>query len=99
MFRSRNRGSCGTLDVFLRDSADRRNPRFVVVVPKHGHTIVARNRVRRRVREILRTKWLPGERKRLQPRDLLVRATARAYGQGFDELATGLADCLELELC
>lgn len=71
----------------------------MVVVPKHGHTIVERNQLRRRVREVLRTNWLPAERMRPLPRDLLVRATAQAYEQGFDELAGGLADCLELELC
>ena len=99
MFRAGTRRSCGTLEVFLRDSTDRRNPRLVIVVPKHGHTIVERNRLRRRVRELLRTRWLPGERKRQLPRDLLVRATAQAYEKEFDELAAGLADCLELELC
>ncbi len=99
MFRAGTRCSCGTLEVFLRDSTDRRNPRLVIVVPKHGHTIVERNQLRRRVLELLRTRWLPGERNRPQPRDLLVRATALAYEQGFDELAAALTDCLELELC
>ncbi|MFV1981547.1 MAG: ribonuclease P protein component [Rhodothermia bacterium] len=99
MFRAGARRSCGTLEVFLRDSTDLRNPRLVIVVPKHGHTIVERNRLRRRIRETLRTHWLPVERKRPRPRDLLVRATAQAYELEFDELAAGLADCLELEPC
>lgn len=99
MVRAGKRRSCGTLEVFLRDSSDKRNPRVVIIVPKHGHTIVERNRLRRRVQEILRTSWLPGERTHSRPRDLLVRATARAYDEGFDELAADLADCLELELC
>lgn len=99
LLRSGTRASCGTFDAFLRDSTDDRNPRLAIVVPKHGHTIVERNRLRRRVREILRAQWLPAERRRPECHDLLVRANRSAYERSFEELVADLAECVELELC
>jgi ribonuclease P protein component len=96
MFRS-DRRSCGPLDVFLRP-AQAAGPRVGIVVPKHGRTIVERNRLKRRLREILRTQWLPDERGRVAAegggRDLLVRVRPTAYAAGFEELATALRTCL-----
>jgi ribonuclease P protein component len=78
------------LDVF--DSASpSSHPRVGVVVPKYRHTAVARNRVKRRLREILRLEVLPRlERYRLAV-DVLVRARRGAYGASFGELREELA--------
>lgn len=98
MFRSGRRRTCGPLDVYLRPTARDGRPRIGVVVPRHGHTIVERNRLERRVRELLRAGWLPAERADATPRDLLVRARPDAYRLTFAELRTRLSDCLERDL-
>lgn len=95
MFRAGRRRRCGPLDIYLRPASAGRPPRIGVVVPSHGHTIVERNRLRRRLRELLRTGWLAEECDRAAPRDLLVRAGAGAYGRSFAELRADLCDCLE----
>ena len=53
-----------------------------VVVPRYSHSAVDRNRVKRRLREILRRDVLP----QLPPLDLTVRASPLAYAATFDEL-------------
>ena len=58
-------------------------PRVGIVVPKHRRKIVDRNRVKRRLREIVRTRLLPG----LANVDLLIRAKPEAYGSAFQQLA------------
>lgn len=95
MFRTGERRRCGALDVFVRPVAGSRGPRVGVVVPLHGHSIVERNRLQRRLRELLRTGWLPGQRSAEQPRDLLVRARPPAYECDFDDLRRLLRDYLE----
>jgi ribonuclease P protein component len=59
------------------------HPRVGVVVPKHRHKIVERNRVKRRLRELVRCTLLPG----LQGIDVLVRAKPEAYDSSFAQLA------------
>lgn len=59
-----------------------------IVVPRFGETAVARNRLRRRVREILRRELLAS----LPAVDLVVRARRTAYAAGFAELRAELAD-------
>lgn len=68
------------------------HPRIGIVVPKHKRTIVERNRLKRRLREIVRREILP-----LVPAlaaDLVVRAGPRAYEATFEmlriELKTGV---------
>ena len=56
--RSGKRRRVGPMDVFLAPSAGRR-PRVGFIVPRHGHSAVERNRLRRRLREIARREWLP----------------------------------------
>lgn len=90
MFRTGRRFRRGPLDVYLRPIAGDRPPRIGVVVPRHGHTIVERNLLERRLRELLRTRWLPVERDRSAPRDLLVRAGRGAYDLDFPALEKGL---------
>jgi ribonuclease P protein component len=69
-----------------------------VVVPKHKHTIVERNLVRRRLREIGRTVVLPALRNSGAAFDVLVRARPDAYGASFAQLRDELATLVE-ELC
>jgi ribonuclease P protein component len=57
------------------------------VVPKHKHTGVERNRVKRRLREILRREVLPRLDAAGLNLDVLVRARREAYDAGFAELA------------
>jgi len=59
------------------------HPRAGVVVPKHRHRIVERNRVKRRLRELVRIKLLPG----LEGIDVLIRAKPEAYDSSFTQLA------------
>ena len=58
-------------------------------MPRHGKSAVDRNRLKRRLREIIRQDVLPADR----GLDLIVRAAPAAYGVPFDELrseVTGL---------
>ena len=59
-------------------------PRVGIVVPKHRQKIVDRNRVKRRLREIVRTRLL----RDLSGVDLLIRAKPQAYGSSFDQLSS-----------
>lgn len=49
-----------------------------LIVPKHKQTAVARNRVKRRLRECARLALLPALRERA-PLDVVVRAAPAAY--------------------
>lgn len=60
------------------------HPRVGIVVPKYRHTIVSRNRVRRRLRELARLRLLPN----LGNVDLLLRAKPPAYATTFEQLAS-----------
>jgi ribonuclease P protein component len=57
--------------------------RVGLVVPKHRHTSVDRNRLKRRLRELIRRRLLPD----LPPVALVVRAHPAAYGATFETLA------------
>ena len=52
------------------------------IVPKHKQTSVARNRLKRRLREIVRLRLLA----ELPPVDLVVRARPEAYEATYDAL-------------
>ncbi len=62
------------------------NPRVGVVVPKYKQRIVARNRLKRRLRELARIRLLPA----LGQLDLLVRAKPGAYRSTFAELTSDI---------
>ncbi len=64
------------------------HPRLAVVVPRFQFTAVARNRLRRRVKEILRRDALPS----LPAVDLVVRPKRTAYAVSFATLRAELAD-------
>lgn len=55
------------------------HPRVGFVVPKHGRSIVERNRLKRRLREIVRLNIL----RSIPPVDLIVRALPEAYFASF----------------
>ena len=59
------------------------HPRVGFIVPKHRRSIVERNRLKRRLRELARTRLLP----ELAPVDVVVRARPEAYHASFDALA------------
>lgn len=59
-----------------------------MIVPKHGHTAVDRNKLKRRLREIVRIELLPT----LPAIDLVIRSRPTAYEQPFETIATELAD-------
>ena len=69
------------LEVRANDSLLSR-ARAAVVVGKHRHSIVERNRLRRRLRELLRTKLLPT----IGGVDLVVRSLPSAYDASFEAL-------------
>jgi ribonuclease P protein component len=68
------------------------------VVPKHGRTIVERNRLKRRLREIGRRRVLPELDGEGVYADILVRARRTAYHASFEELSEEVREAVE-ELC
>ena len=62
-------------------------PRVAVVVALHGHSAVARNKLKRRLRQILRTEILP---RASQSYDAVVSVRASAYSASFDALRDSL---------
>ncbi len=64
------------------------HPRLGIVVPRFHYTAVARNRLRRRLREILRRDALAT----LPAVDLVVRARRAAYAAPFAVLRAELTD-------
>jgi len=70
------------LDVRANDSL-LSHARAAVIVGKHGHTIVERNRLRRRLRELVRLKILST----MKTNDIVVRAFPSAYDSSFDQLS------------
>ncbi|MGH7676402.1 MAG: ribonuclease P protein component [Gemmatimonadales bacterium] len=64
--------------------------RTAIVVPRFRHTAVARNRLRRRLRELLRR----GPLATLPPVDLVLRARRPAYDASFAALRAELAACV-----
>jgi ribonuclease P protein component len=62
------------------------HPRMGLIVPKFQSSAVARNRLRRRLREIWRQELQPH-----QPAwDLVIKARREAYGASFSDLRTEL---------
>jgi ribonuclease P protein component len=63
-------------------------PRLGLIVPRFQFTAVARNLLRRRLREVWRTELQGG----LPAVDLVIRAKREAYGAGFDRLRAELLE-------
>ena len=57
-------------------------PRVGFIVPKHGRSIVERNQLKRRLREIVRQNIL----QRIPPVDMIVRTRPEAYSATFASL-------------
>jgi ribonuclease P protein component len=83
------RSGTAHLDVFDSPSPVA-HPRVGVIVPKYKHTVVERNLVKRRLREVLRTEVVPLLVARGCAKDVLVRARRDAYGAGYAEFRTEL---------
>ena len=97
MYRRGKRKRTGHLDVFVTDSPALR-PRVVVVVPKHGHKIVERNKLKRRIRESARIELLPLCLEHAVSLDILIRAQPGAYEAEFGQLRDEIKELAE-ELC
>ena len=97
LFRRGKRKRTRHLDVFVSASPVS-HPRWGVVVPKHKQTIVRRNRLKRRLREVGRTEVLPRLRTAGVDIDFMVRARPEAYAAEFDALRDELIAVVE-ELC
>ena len=94
MFRRGKRRRTAHLDVFLHASPVSR-PRLGLVVPKHRHTNVERNRLKRRLRELGRLRVLPALWTCEVPMDVLLRARPEAYRATFAELEGEVEGMLE----
>lgn len=82
------------LDVFFAASPVSRS-RLGLVVAKHGHKIVERNVVKRRLREIGRRVVLPRLDAAGVHMDVLIRARRSAYGADFAVLEQEVMEALE----
>jgi len=85
------------LDVFLGASPVP-FARVGLIVPKHGRTIVERNLLKRRLREVGRRGVLPSLSMRGLAVDVLIRARAAAYQGSFADLSRDVREAVE-ELC
>ena len=85
------------LDVFLAASPASR-PRVGIVVGKHGHGSVERNKLKRRLRELARTRVLPPLWHAQLQVDVLLRARREAYQASFLELGQEVDGVVE-EAC
>ena len=64
--------------------------RIGIIVPRHQQTVVERNRLKRRLRELARTRLLPALRAGAA-QDLSIRAKRDAYAARMDALAADIA--------
>jgi ribonuclease P protein component len=61
-----------------------------IIVPRHGNTAVERNRVKRLIREVVRTEVLAG----LPPMDIVIRVGPEAYRYDWNQLRQRLVQIL-----
>lgn len=94
MFRRGKRSKTADLDVFDSPSPAP-HPRVGLVVPRYRHAVVERNRVKRRLREILRQEVVPKLSDAGLVIDVLVRARPEAYGATYGELNEQLLEWVE----
>lgn len=78
------------LELFWRPTAQD-SPRGACITPKFGHTSVERNRLRRRLKELMRATVFASP----QARDYLVRARPAAYELDFEGLDAALKELLD----
>ncbi|MBX3174147.1 MAG: ribonuclease P protein component [Gemmatimonadaceae bacterium] len=60
--------------------------RIGIIVPRHKQSAVARNRLKRRLRELARREWSSALQP-LPPHDVVLRAAPAAYAADFTRLA------------
>jgi ribonuclease P protein component len=72
-----------------------RHSRVGLIVPRHKQSAVARNRVKRRLRELSRLVLLPAFEAHA-PLDVVLRATTTAYEADFDALAADVSRIVQL---
>ncbi|HSJ13881.1 MAG TPA: ribonuclease P protein component [Longimicrobiales bacterium] len=94
VFKRGKRSGTAHLDVFDSPSPLSRL-RVGVVVPRYGHAAVARNLVKRRLREVLRRDLLPRLLAAGVSLDLIVRARREAYDADYGELREELNQLAE----
>ena len=82
------------LDLFFAVSSMSQS-RWGVIVPKHRHVIVQRNRLKRQLKEIGRTHILPHLKEKGLGLDILVRARKEAYTAKFHTLRKELQEVTE----
>lgn len=97
LFRRGKRSKTRHLDAFVSPSPAA-FARLGIVVPKHKRTIVERNRVKRRLRELGRTVLLPGLGNHGAAMDVLLRARPESYTASFAQLRDEVVALTE-ELC
>ena len=66
-----------------------------VVVPKHGRSSVDRNKLKRRLREVLRLEVMPRLTDSNAAVDVLVRARREAYAASYEQLNDELVELVE----
>lgn len=71
---------------------NRRTLRVGIIVPRYKHSAVARNQLKRRLRELVRVVLLPVG----PPVDIVLRARTEAYAASFDALAKDIRRADEL---
>ena len=69
-------------------------PRIGIIVPRHKQSAVARNTVKRRLRELSRATLLPALAA-IPPIDVVLRAAPEAYGADHATLAADVQRVLE----
>lgn len=84
-----------TLDVYVLPVPARPRPRIGWVVPKLGNGVVARNRLKRRLREIGRTRVLGALRAKGVGADVLVRVRTSAYRATYRQLEEELMSVVD----
>jgi ribonuclease P protein component len=94
LFQRGKRSRTSHLDVFDSTSPFA-YPRVGVIVPKHRRNSVERNKLKRRLREVLRLQVLPRLADRTANVDFLVRARREAYNASFEQLNDELVDYVE----
>jgi ribonuclease P protein component len=67
-------------------------PRVGFIVPKHRHSAVERNPLKRRLRELLRLEVLPMLQTLPVPLDIVVRVSPQGYTRTYAQLAGELLD-------
>ena len=68
-------------------------PRVAILVALHGHSAVARNKLKRRLRHIMRSEILPAA---TEPFDAVISARSSAYSASFDDLRAAVANAFSL---